>query len=176
MLHKLVFAGLLAAVFCDITARTAAAMGTRSPLARKSPFPIPARTENATQTVECEMNKALSEHASQFVGGHNVNAHSVLHFAGGTRTVNLLLDDLSRIDGAVLRIQFSKERGITERPFADRAEQPKPCDVKVDHNAWGSAREVIMTIYLGSDGVKLEDIVLPAIQGRASPKQTGLDD
>jgi hypothetical protein len=168
MLQKPVFAGLLAAVFCGITARTADAIGMRL---GKPGIAIPHTGENGKRDATVEaMNKVFREQASQFVGGHYCNTHSVLHYAGGTRTVNLLLDELSRIDGAVLQIQFSKERGITEMQFADRAEQPKPCDVRVDHNAWGSAHEVIMTIYLGGDGVNLEDIALPAIQGRASPK------
>src|SRR5262245_36881666 len=94
MLHRLVFAGLLAAVFRGITARTADAIGMRL---GKPGIASPHTGENGKRDATVEaMNKVFREHASQFVGGHYCNAHSVLHYAGGTRTVNLLLDELSR--------------------------------------------------------------------------------
>ena len=168
MLKNLISAGLLAAAFCSITTRTADAIGGR--LGRPGiAIPSPSGNGKRDATVEA-MNKVLREHESRFVGGHYINSHSVLQYAGGTRTVNLLLDELSRIDGTVLRIKFSRDRGMTDMQFADPKDQPKPCDITVDHNAWGSAHELTMTIYLEGDDMKLEDLALPAIQGRASPK------
>jgi hypothetical protein len=51
--------------------------------------------------------------------------------------------------------------GVSEKPA-------KPCDCVIEHNAWADAYTVSMTIYVG-DGVKIEDLSLPAIRGHAAP-------
>src|SRR5262249_11505643 len=115
------------------------------------------------------MNTVFASHDKQYAGGHFINAHSVLNFKGGTKTINALLDELSKIDRAVVQVRFSKGPGSIVIPFGTKGEQPKESDCSVDHNAWSDAHVVTVTIYLGDD-VKLEDLTLPAIHGRGTTK------
>ena len=165
MIQKLVLAALLATFFYGITARNADAMAGRL---RRPGIAIPsARGDGKLDATVEAMNRVFGEHEKQFVGGHFINAHSVLEFASGVRTINKLLDELSKIDGAELRVRLSKESGVTDMQFALAGEQSQHCDFTVDHNAWGNAHQVTITIYL-SDAVKLEELELPMIHGRAT--------
>jgi len=111
------------------------------------------------------MNKVLQAYDKRYAGGHFINSHSVLHFNGGTRTINALLDELSKVEGAVLRVRFSKEAGSVNSPFIDKAKQPQDCDCTIEHNAWGDAHELTVTIYTGSDDLDLDELVIPALRG-----------
>jgi hypothetical protein len=108
------------------------------------------------------MHRVLMAHAKEFTGGHFLNAHSVLHYGGGTKTVNALLAELSKINGAVLYVRLSKDAGVTRMLVGEKG----PCSCSIDHNGWGDAQTISVTIYLGGEGVDLDGLALPAIQGR----------
>jgi hypothetical protein len=113
------------------------------------------------------MNKVLQAHDKEFAGGHFINAHSVLHFNAGAKLINALLDELSQIEGAVVRVRFSKEAGQVVSPFIDKAKQPKACDCVIDHNGSGDARVLTLMIYTGGEDFDLDDLVIPEIKGKA---------
>jgi hypothetical protein len=118
------------------------------------------------------INRILMAHEKQFVRGHYINAHSVLQFAGGTKTINALLDELSKVEGVTLYVRFSKlsgEDGFVERPAGAGADLPKAYDCQIEHNNWADSRALNITICLGGD-VAPQDIAIPAIQGRAADK------
>ncbi len=108
------------------------------------------------------MHRVLDSHEKDFTGGHFLNAHSVLHFAGGTKTVNALLDELSKVEGATLHVRFSKEAGVTQMLVGEKG----PCSCTLQHNAWTNAHDIGLTIYLGDEGVAAAALVIPTIQGR----------
>lgn len=114
------------------------------------------------------MHKVLTGQTKQFTGGHFINAHSVLHFGGGTKAINALLDGLAKIERATVHIRFEKGPGVTQQPFAGKQQPEKPCDCSIDHNAWANAREITVTIHLGGD-VDVSQLVVPPIEGRDKP-------
>src|SRR5262249_32898383 len=93
MLRKLLFAACIVTVINGISVPTADAMGGRL---QRPGIAIPTGDSTAAA-----MNKVFASHDKQYAGGHFINAHSVLHFNGGTKTINALLEELSRIEGAV---------------------------------------------------------------------------
>jgi hypothetical protein len=168
MLRKLLLTASVAAAFCFIPTASVHAMG--GTLSRPG-IAIPSADGNGKlDPTAAAMNQVLGKHEKQFAGGHFINAHSVLHFSGGTKTINALLDELSQVDGAVLYIRFSKDGGSFASPFGDKKGHPTQCDCTIDHNAWANACAVTIRIYLGGDNVTLEDLSFPAIKGSAKPK------
>lgn len=107
-----------------------------------------------------------------FTGGYFINARSVLCFSGGTKTINGLLEDLSRIDGAVLTVRFSKAAGTTPSLGPDKLQPGKPCHCSIEHNGAGFAHDLAVTIYLGNDDIDLEKLEIPPIRqhsGESTP-------
>jgi hypothetical protein len=127
--------------------------------------------ESQPDATVAAMNKVLQAHDKEFAGGHFINAHSVLHFNGGAKLINALLDELSQIEGAVVRVRFSKEAGNVVSPFIDKARQPKTCDCVVNHNGSGDGRAITLIIYTGGEDVDLDDLVIPEIKGKAEPAE-----
>jgi hypothetical protein len=78
------------------------------------------------------MQRVLAAHAKEFTGGTALNALSTLHFKGGTKTVNTLLDELSKVDGVTLNVRLSKAAGVTRMIVGERGS----CSCSVQHNAW----------------------------------------
>jgi hypothetical protein len=115
------------------------------------------------------INRILLTHEKQFVGGHYINALSTLQFAGGTKTINSLLDELSKVEGAILYVRFSRGAEFVDALPGTGNPLPKPYDCVIEHNAWTDAYSLSVTIYLGDD-VKLEDLAIPAIRGQAAAK------
>jgi hypothetical protein len=107
------------------------------------------------------IQRVLTSHAKEFTGGYFLNAQSVLHFSGGTKTVNALLDELAKVEGATLQVRLAKEAGVTRRLVGEKG----PCSCSLDHNGWGGARAITLTIYLGGEGVDADALSLPAIGG-----------
>jgi hypothetical protein len=118
--------------------------------------------------VVAAMYAMLLKHEKQFVGGHYINADSVLHFAGGTKAINSLLAELSKIDGAVLHVRFSKGAESVDLVSETGAGLPEPYDFAIEHNAWADGRSLSITICLG-ENVRVEDLSLPAICGHSAP-------
>jgi hypothetical protein len=108
-----------------------------------------------------KMQRVLASHTKEFTGGHYLNAHSVLHFGGGTKTINALLQELSKVDGVTLHVRLAKGPGVTRLLVGEKG----PCVCSVEHNGWGNAQQISVTVYLGSEGVNADDLDLPAIQG-----------
>ncbi len=110
----------------------------------------------------------LQAHKKDFTGGSFLNAHSVMYFGGGTAGVNSLLNDLASVEGATVRVRFSKEAGVTRWMFPGK-DTPAyhPCDCELDHMGWGAARAVTLTIYLGGGRIDPDALELPLITGQA---------
>jgi hypothetical protein len=110
---------------------------------------------------------AFSLREKHFTGGYFINARSVLCFSGGTKTVNGLLEDLSRIDGAVLIVRFSKAAGSTPSLVRDKLKVGKPCDCTIEHNGEGFTHDLTVTIYLGSEEMDVEKLEIPPIRNHS---------
>jgi hypothetical protein len=93
----------------------------------------------------------LAAHDKEFTGGFFINAHTELHYEGGTKTINALLAELAQIDGATLTVYFSKDVGATKW-FSPVGMKDRPCDCSIQHLP-GGGRSISMTIYLGGQGV-----------------------
>jgi hypothetical protein len=122
---------------------------------------IPADGGKPDAVVE-RMQRVLTAHSKAFTGGYFLNAQSFLHFGGGTKTINALLDGLSKVDGVTVNVRLAKGPGVTRLFDGEKG----PCACSVEHMGWGSARAITLTIYLGSEGVDADELALPAIQGR----------
>jgi len=110
---------------------------------------------------------AFSLRERHFTGGYSTNARSVLCFSGGTKTVNGLLEDLSRIEGTVLIIRFSKAAGATPSLVPDKLKPGKPCNCTIEHNGSGFAHDLTVTIYLGSEEIDVEKLEIPPIRNHS---------
>lgn len=111
------------------------------------------------------IQKVLSEHARQFVSGRFINAHSTLEFSGNTVELNALLKDLAAVEGAKIQIRFSKGTDqLLQR--TDPGEDAPPYQWSIEHNAWGDAQLLTVTIFVGDGKIKIEDLRIPTIVGR----------
>jgi len=112
------------------------------------------------------MNRVLASHAKEFTSGYFVNSYSILHYEGGTKTINALLDELARSGGVTLDVRFS--RSPTNVPAWFPGEKPAAATwaCSIEHDAWGSARTITLTINLGADGLDLGGLLIPSIRGR----------
>src|ERR1700761_2386060 len=86
----------------------------------------PSRGGKTDPVVE-RMQRVLSAHAGEFTGGHFLNTHSVLPFGGGTKAVNALLDELSKVEGATLNVRLAKGAGVTRMLIGEKG--PCACSV-----------------------------------------------
>jgi hypothetical protein len=107
------------------------------------------------------MQHVLTAHAKEFIGGHALNALSVLHFGGGTKTINALLSELSMIEGATLHVRLSKNVCVTQLLVGARG----ACSCALEHNAWTNARHISLTIYLDDESIDADALLLPAVRG-----------
>ena len=108
----------------------------------------------------------LWSHRKDFTGGSFINAQSELYFAGGVDGVNSLLADLAKVDGATLRVRLSKDAGLTRWMFPGKEALPhRPCDCRIDHNGWGDAHVITITLYVGGNRLDPDKLELPAIKG-----------
>jgi hypothetical protein len=168
MSRQILIVAFVATVFCGTQTQSVYAM--RAELKRPG-IAIPTTgAEDQPDATVVAMNKVLQSQEKQFAGGHFINARTVLQFNGGIRTINALLDELSKIEGAVVRVRFSKESGSVNSPFIDKAKQPKICDCAIEHNGWGDAHALTITIYTGGDDLDLDDLVIPALRGHDDAK------
>jgi hypothetical protein len=159
MARKLWTAAVVLAVGCLVRAGVARALAGGN-LTSPS-ISIPADGGKMDPVVE-RMYRVLAAHTKEFTGGYFLNAQSVLHFGGGTKTINALLDGLSKVDGATVTVRLAKGAGVTRLFDGEKG----PCACSLEHMGWGSARAISVTVYLGSEGVDADELVLPAIQGR----------
>jgi hypothetical protein len=163
MFRKLLMVAALLAGACGIQGGSLYALGGN--LERPS-ISIPTTgLEGKLDPVVEAMHKVLTSQEKQFAGGHFINAHSVLHYGGGTKTINALLDGLAKVEGGVVRIRFEKGPGVARQPFSGKQQPEKPCDCSIDHNAWANAREMTVTIHLGGD-IDIDELVVPPFEGR----------
>ena len=111
------------------------------------------------------MSRVLAAHDKEFTGGYFLNARSVLHYAGGAKTINALLAGLARVDGAAIHIRFSKEAGKTEWGFPGE-DEGRACDCSIEHDGWGDGRSITLNVFLGGKGVDPGELEIPAVVGR----------
>ena len=167
MFRRLLIATALLAGICGIQGGRLYALGGN--LDRPS-ISIPTTApEGKLDSVVEAMHKVLTGQEKQFTDGHFINAHSVLHFAGGAKSINSILDGLAKIDGAVVNIRFEKAAGVTQQPFAGKKKPDMPCDCSIDHNGWANAHEITVTVHLGGDNIDVSELEIPPIVGRAKP-------
>ncbi len=158
MTRKLSMAAFVLAVGCLV--RADAAHARAGDLTRPS-ISIPVDGGKPDPVVE-RIYRVLAAHEKEFTGGHYLNALSVLHYGGGTKTINALLDELSKVEGATLHVRLAKEAGATRMLVGEKG----PCSCSLQHNGWGNAHDISLTIYLGGEGVDADALDLPPIQGR----------
>jgi hypothetical protein len=164
VVRRLFLAASIAAIIAGVAVKAiyARAAGNLD----KPGISIPSTAEGTLDATAAAMNAVLKEHREQFVGGHYINTHSILQFEGGTKTINSLLAELSKIEGSILRVKFSSGSEFVES-LPGAGEPPRPYDCVIEHNAWANADSLGITIYLGGN-VSLEDLSLPAIRGHAA--------
>ena len=164
MFRKLLLAAVAASTLA-LGADRANALGGNL---RSPQIAIPVTGEQGEQDATASaINKVFQSHQKEFSGGHFINAHTVLYYRGGTKTINSLLAGLSKIEGAVVRVRFAKSAGSVIQPFPGPQPPSEDTDVEIDHNAWADAQAIHITIYLGSDRVNLDELELPALRGSA---------
>jgi hypothetical protein len=114
------------------------------------------------------MQKALTEHAKQFIGGRFINAHTKMEFGGTTAELNALLKDLAAVEGAALQIRFSKGSDDPTVVVANGQDAAQPgFQWRIEHNAWvGDPQSLLITVYLGDGKIKLEEVQIPTIIGK----------
>jgi hypothetical protein len=134
-------------------------------------IPVDPKTRE-TDRVAQKIAEVLQAHHKEFTGGSFLNAHSVLYFGGATAGVNALLDDLAKVEGATIRVRFSKAAGVTRWMFpGEDTPADRPCDCEVDHLGWGAARTLTVTVYLGGGRIDLDALNLPPIMGQPGGSQ-----
>ena len=128
---------------------------------RQPSIAVPADGEKPDVVVD-RLQKILMGHSKEFIGGRALNARSLLHFRGGARTINVLLDELSKVEGATLFIRLSRSPDVLS--MAIGKDGPGSCSV--EHNGWSNPREITLTIHLDDKGLDPGALSLPRIQGR----------
>ena len=99
-------------------------------------IPVDPKTKEMDRVAQ-KIAEVLQAHHKEFTGGSFLNSHSVLYFGGETAGVNALLGDLAKVEGATIRVRFSKEAGVTQWMFPGKdIPADRPCDCKVDHLGW----------------------------------------
>lgn len=167
MLRQLLVAGAIAGIFSGIAVKLAFSAAGKLD---KPGIAVPSH-DGTPDATAAAINAILAKHEKHFVGGHFINAHTELAFGGGTKTVNSLLAELSKIEGAFLYVKFSRDDELVNAPeFGD--DSPKPYDCTIAHNAWADGDSLHITIRLGGN-VAIEELSLPAIRGHAAaPKES----
>jgi hypothetical protein len=159
---------ILAALVVTTIGHGAVAYGMGGNLDRPSiAIPGDSKTKEVDRVAQ-KIAEVLQAHQKAFTGGSFLNSHSVLYFGGKTAGVNALLGDLAKVEGATIRVRFSKEAGVTRWMFPIK-DPPADlsCDCEVDHFGWGDARTITLTVYLGGGRIDPGILELPAIAGRA---------
>lgn len=160
---------VVALAFGSVIGHTGVALGMGGNLDKPSvAIPTEPATKKGNPVAE-RIAAALLAHEKAFAGGSFVNAHSELFFVGGANEVNALLGDLAKAEGATVRVRLSKEAGVARRKFATAGGPPEAaCDCRVEHNGWGDAAAVTVTVYLGGGRIDPADLELPAVAGRTA--------
>lgn len=166
MLRPSLLAASIAGVYFVIAVKP---VGAAAGNLDKPGIAVPSQGGNRDATAAA-MNAILAAHEKQFAGGHFINAHTILTFAGGTKTINSLLAELAKVEGAALYVRFSngKEFGDALPEFSN--EPPKPYDCVIEHSAWADPHSLHITICL-TGNVAIQELSIPAIRGHAiAPK------
>lgn len=116
------------------------------------------------------IQETLNQHSKQFVSGRFVNAHSTMEFGGTAAELNALLKDLAVIEGAKIQIRFSEGSDDLLKPYVKAEGDKLPYQWKIEHNAWGDAQYLSITIFVGDGGIKVEDVQIPMIVGHPSAR------
>jgi hypothetical protein len=107
----------------------------------------------------------LSAHAKKFVSGRYINAHSTIGFCGTTADLNALLSDVAAIDGAKILVRFSTGRNNLVLLSDSTAAADPPRTNGKSSNGWGDAQYLLITIIIGDDKIKVEEVQLPMVSG-----------
>jgi hypothetical protein len=135
-------------------------------------FPTTGEGANGTPDPICTaIEKVLDKHAAAFVAGRFINAHSTMEFGGTTTQLNALLKDLADIAGAKFQVRLAEASESGLRLDGKDAHDDRPYPWRIEHNAWGDAQYLSVTIFLGNGKIKLEDLQIPTIVGQSRLKQ-----
>lgn len=119
------------------------------------------------------MQNALSQHAKQFVSGRFINAHSIMEFSGTTSELNTLLKDLAAIEGAKMQIRFAEGSDKLLQLDVKGEGDKLPYQWRIEHNAWGDAQYLSVTILVGNGKIKVENVQIPTIVGHQPATKGG---
>jgi hypothetical protein len=107
-------------------------------------------------TARSNIMAALRQPDCRFLGGHFLNSHTSLNYAGSTRALNLFLDGLARCAGVTLSVSFTSDSLPDEH-----------CDWHVSHQA--DANRFHVRVNLKSAQINLAEMVIPEVKGPDLP-------
>jgi len=91
---------------------------------------------------------ALNDEQCKFLEGHFINAHTTLHYGGGTESLNRMLNRLAACDYFRITVRFIKqESGVAWT---------------VSHNAWANNEDLEIQVNLAAEGINLANLDIPA--------------
>ena len=93
--------------------------------------------------------KAIGDKSFQFLSGFFVNASTTIRYGGDTAGLNRFLKRLSACHGARLVVRY------VDSDSADGATW------RLQHTAWGNARQFVVSIYAGSPQFEKDCLIIP---------------
>jgi hypothetical protein len=123
--------------------------------------------ESVHDPVVKAIDEVLKRKDWTFAGGYFVNWSTWLRYQGDAEELSAFLKALSEIDGARVTVTFARDSGKAISAPLEGADADADWQWSVSHvNLEENATLVVVTIYLGENGVDLEDVVFPPIHGR----------
>lgn len=118
------------------------------------------------------LRKVFVDHEKDFANGRFINAHTVMNFRGDAKRLNRMIDELSKVEGAVVTIRFSNEDTAARMGTAGGDDgDSQPCQWSIDHNGWADPNRLSLTVFLGDNTIRREDVIIPKRQGVGNHKQ-----
>ena len=130
------------------------------------PKPIPPGSPILIAPPASAQSLVFKDFEEAFLDGYFINQVTWLYFAGNTKTLSGMIDELSRTAGARFRIQFTTKPIPVAIPFRGGKEQAPKSDASwmIQHDN----RELTFLIFTGPGGIQLDHLELPVLSGPAS--------
>jgi hypothetical protein len=110
--------------------------------------PSIALPEGTGKKVREKIMSALNDEQCKFLEGHFINAHTTLHYGGGTESLNRMLNRLAACDYFRITVRFIK--------------QESGAAWTVSHNAWANNEDLEIQVNLAAEGINLAKLDIPA--------------